>query len=157
MSKKAVPLHRHPPNEPLLETGGLVERTVVTLAIYGDELDPKKITQLLGLKPTHSHRRGESKPGSEQMISAPGSWRFTLKGARPDGPEELTEKLLEFLPHEGVDWELLSEQYDIRLSYGIFFTGWNRGFALSSRLLQRLAEYHAELDFDLYCEDQSPF
>ena len=41
MTENGIPLHSLRPREPTWETDGLVDRTKVTLALYGDELDKR--------------------------------------------------------------------------------------------------------------------
>ena len=47
------------------EVGGLVDRTSVTLAVYGDSLDPTEVTKLLGVEPT-----GPEPCGPQRLLSA---------------------------------------------------------------------------------------
>ncbi|MDJ0951106.1 MAG: DUF4279 domain-containing protein [Alphaproteobacteria bacterium] len=151
MSDKIVPLHRLPPGAPYWEVGGLVDRTEVTLALHGDDLDPPEITRRIGREPTHAHRRGEPSEGPKVKIPyKSGAWLLTVDVEAPEGPEEATEELLDLLPDDQGLWQELSERYDMYFSYGIFFDGVNRGFTLSADLQRRLATYHADLSFDLY-------
>ena len=150
MADKVIPLHCLRPGEPYFETGGLVERTVVTLALYGDDLDPPEITRIIGCEPTHAHRRSEPRAGHEfKNPYKSGAWLLTVKMEKPQGPEEATERLLDLVPGDERVWKDLSERFELRISYGIFFSGMNRGFALSHNVQKRLVKYHAKLDFDL--------
>ena len=154
MSDKIIPLHRLPPGAPYWEVGGLVEKTKVTFSIYGDDLDPLEITRIIRREPTRAHRRGEPSPGSEgKRHHKSGAWLLTVEVKEPEGPEAATEKLLDLLPSDEGLWQRLSKQYDLRVSYGIFFSGVNKGFGLSADLQRRLAKYHASLEFDLYATD----
>ena len=47
----------------VVTVGGPVEELHVTLALYGDDLDPVEISTVLGCQPTSSHQRGETRIG----------------------------------------------------------------------------------------------
>ena len=55
------------------EVGGDPDECGVCLAIYGEELDPDEITQLLGCQPTDSHLRGDKK-GPRSPGFSKGAW-----------------------------------------------------------------------------------
>lgn len=156
-SNNIVPLHGLRRGEPVWETGGLVEKTKVTLRLMGDDLNPHEITQILGLEPTHAHRRGEPRAGPD--FKAPygsGAWLLTVEVLKPEGPNKATERLVDLLPNDPKLWIELASRYDLSISYGIFFQGWNRGFDLSHGLLLRLALFQARLEFDLYTDQRYP-
>jgi hypothetical protein len=133
----------------ILEVGGLVDESGVGLAIYGRDLDPEDVTTRLGCRPTHAHRRGDTKrPGGIPFQS--GGWFLEERGRAPDGPEQLIRRLLDRLPTTPSIWKALSEDYDIQLRFGIHFNGWNKGFVLPANLLATLAMMHVSLSFDLY-------
>jgi len=157
MPGNVVPLHGLRAGEPVLEGGGLVEKTKVSLALFGGDLDPPEITRMIGREPTHAHRRGEARPGPQYKVPySSGAWLFSVEVERPEGPDEATERLLDLLPSDERLWKDLSARYDLSFSYGVFFRGWSRGFTLSHRLLQRLVTYRARLDFDLYADEGYP-
>ena len=104
-----------------------------------------------------AHRRGEPRPGPKFKIPySSGAWLLAVEAEKPSGPDEATEQLLDLLPNDEQLWKKLSERYDLSISYGIFFKGWNRGFTLSRELQQRLVKFHARLDFDLYADESYP-
>jgi len=39
--------------------GGPIDSVIVSLCLYGDDLDPDKVTALLGCQPTQAARKGE--------------------------------------------------------------------------------------------------
>ncbi len=157
MPGDVVPLHGLRAGEPVLEAGGLVEKTKVSLALFGDALDPPEITRMIGREPSHAHRRGEPGPGPQYKIPySSGAWLLSVEVVRPEGPDDATERLLDLLPSDERLWKDLSARYDLSFSYGVFFRGWNRGFTLSPRVLQRLVTYRARLDFDLYANVGDP-
>jgi len=139
--------------------GGPVDLTTVTLCVYGHDLDPSEVSLLLGCEPTRAHRRGDRRPTKSPSFPdgfAPprkqGAWFLTEEVASPKGPEEATRHLLEHLPDDEA-WADLGNRYDVRLSYMITVTEWNRGFDLSKELVARIAGLNVSLLFDIYAED----
>jgi hypothetical protein len=76
-----------------------------------------------------------------------------MEGVAAEEPQEVTERLLAALPSQGALWSDLSNRYEVRLWFGISFTGWNRGFHISSDLCRRISSLHATISFDLYSYD----
>ena len=127
--------------------GGLVDKTDVCLAVYGDNLNPDEVTRLLGCEPSDSHRRGEK---MKRGISAwhKGAWLLSEQGKTP--PEELTVKLLDRLPSDERIWKRLAKQHDLQLRFGLFLDRANRGLDLSPGLVTRISRMHAVVVFDIY-------
>lgn len=113
--------------------GGSVDEVRVTLALYGDELDPEEISNLLGCRPTHSHRRGEVRIGKKtghKTVYKQGAWLLTVEGRAPRTADELTTELLEKIASDDGLWLGLGRRFDIQMRYGIFLEAWNSGFGL---------------------------
>ncbi|RLE21769.1 MAG: hypothetical protein DRJ65_15365 [Acidobacteria bacterium] len=130
------------------EAGGLVDETGVCLALYGDALDPKEITALLGNSATHSHRKGDLNRSGRPF--ATGAWLFEVRGNAPESPEELTCRLLDQLPSDPKLWSQLSESHGVQLRYGLHMDEWNRGFDLSAQTVARISLLRASIGFDIY-------
>ena len=131
------------------KVSGLVDETNVTIAIYGEDLDPDDISQQLGCQPTFSHRQGERRSHGSPPYKQ-GAWFLEVKGNAPHGPEDLTKALLMRLPADETIWVELARKHDIQMRYGIHMDTWNRGFELSPKLVQRISKLHAKLSFDIY-------
>lgn len=132
------------------EVGGLVDETNVAICIYGEELIPEEVSELLGLNPTHAHRKGDRKKPSSSHVFKTGVWIFELRGGAPKGPEELTVALLDRLPPTESVWTELASRYRVELRYGLHLNSWNRGFDISQRVVEKIAEIHATVGFDIY-------
>jgi len=140
-----VPLH-----EALAEVGGLPDECGVTLAIYGDDLDPDEITHLLGVRPTRAHRQGD-RPKPDSRFSFPqGAWFLERRGTAPVGPDELTNAVLDLLPTDPERWRPIWDRFDIQVCYRLHFSGWNKGFALPRELVARIAAIGALMSLDIY-------
>jgi hypothetical protein len=146
MDRKVVPIKS---SQVVSEVGGTVDEFRVTLAIYGDELDPAAITLLFGKQPTGSHRRGERKtPGSPPFPS--GAWLLTHEAIAPITPDAAVTALLTSLPQDGAFWLGLQSQYTVQLRIGVHTAGWNRGFGFAASTAALIANTRASVEFDLY-------
>jgi hypothetical protein len=137
--------------EIIAEVGGLVDEARLTLGIYGSDLEPTEISNLLGCAPTSAHRRGDLR--REGLTPWPqGAWLLSIEGKSPTGPDELVGLLLGRLPQNSAIWEQLRGEYSVRLSFGIFVVRWNSGFELSPTSINRLAAIGGQVGIDIYAE-----
>lgn len=139
--------------EAVVEVGGLIDETHVTIGVHGDDLDPDEVTRILGCAPSRSHRRGGPRPRNLPPWPR-GAWLLSVEGKAPVGPEQLVSALLDRLPSDPAVWESLRSRFDVRLGFGLFQGVWNRGFGLSAQVLRRIAEMGLGLDFDIYADGE---
>jgi hypothetical protein len=143
-----------------IEIGGPIESARASLSIYGEDLEPNEITRILGLAPTHGHRRGDRR-GPKSPPATMGFWGYGVDSKAPDeaagDPADLVlGRLLDRLPSDPALWARLVQQYRVRIFFCIGFEGYNQGFGLSARNIQRAAALGVPLDFDLYASDNFP-
>lgn len=136
----------------IAEAGGLVDETGICLAIYGPDLEPDEVTAKMGCEPTSAHRRGDRRPDSNPYDA--GAWLLKERGEAPNGPEQLIRRLMMKLPVEHAVWAELSSRFDVQLRIAIHFTGWDRGFDLTSETVTAMGRLHATVGFDLYGYDE---
>ena len=136
----------------LLEVGGPVDDVRVTLAVYGETLEPDDVSRLLGCAPTSAFRKGEThRPSGIIGLPMPhGAWFLTVEGKAPVGVDELTSLLLERFPQSEQFWNDLCRNYRVQIRVGIHTGGWNRGFDLKPSTTKLVALTGATLGFDLY-------
>jgi uncharacterized protein DUF4279 len=145
--KKAIPNLIDP--HVIAVVGGLVDEVGITLAIYGESLEPSAITALLGVQPTDIYRRGERRsPRSPAYVQ--GAWLLSVRCASPVQPNDALLRLLGALPDDENLWSRLAHDYDVQLRLGVHFTGWNKGFTMAAEAISRLARMHVKIGFDLY-------
>ena len=130
--------------------GGLVDRCSVTLGIYGQDVDPDSITEILKCQPTTSHRKGDRTSPRVPSPRRQGAWLLCVEGEAPVEPEELITQLLDRIHPAVPEWHQLVRRYDVRLFLGIFLDEFNRGFRLSEHVLARVAAMQLKVDFDIY-------
>jgi hypothetical protein len=138
--------------EIIAEVGGVVDESKATLCIYGEDLDPKAVTKLLGVKPASSFHRGYQRNPSARPMPH-GAWFLKVRGKAPRGPDIHLRKLLMKLPESLKTWEKLRRLYKVRISICLGFAGWNKGFSFPADLITRAAKIGVELDFDIYADD----
>jgi hypothetical protein len=139
----------------VITVGGPIDETHVTLAVYGDDLDPDAVTALFACSPTHAHRRGDRK-GPRSPPARRGAWLLESRGTAPEDPESLTHTLLDKLPVGDDFWTKLHAAYDVQLRFGLFVNAWNRGFGLSAETVARVAALRLPLLFDIYADEGEP-
>lgn len=149
-----------PPAEHVVRVGGPVDELRISLAIYGEDLDPDEVTRLLCCAPTASHRRGDvrfSKKIGSSTVAKRGVWLLSVEGTAPQTADELTAAIFERISLDDQVWSALAARFDIQMRYGVFVNAWNRGLDLNSDLVQKLAIIRASLVFDIYAEvDDGP-
>ncbi len=136
--------------EPTFTVGGPVDKTSVSLCLYGETLDPDDVTRRMGCAPTNSFRKGHrlSPPRSKPLPH--GGWFLTVDGRPPTGPNELVKLLLHRFPAQDEFWDGLRRDFRVVISFGIYMRAWNRGFALDADAMRLLARTGGAIDFDLY-------
>jgi len=130
------------------EAGGLVDRSRLTLAIHGEDLEPEEISSLLECAPTSAHQRGD--PHRSGPPWKRGAWLLSVDAESPTGPEDLVHMLLSRLPADEALWSALRSRFSLRLTFGIFSERWNRGFELSAEAVRRIQVLGAGVGFDIY-------
>lgn len=135
------------------EAGGLVDETQVSLALYGNDLDPDTVSARLGTPPTDSRRRGDRR-SERSPPTKQGAWFLTVAGTAPVGPNELLRQLLQSFPMAASFWQPLVRDYKVQIRIGIHMDLWNRGFELDPDVVQMVAATGAPINFDLYFDGE---
>jgi Domain of unknown function (DUF4279) len=130
----------------------VIGKTVVALRIFGDDLDPAEITQLLGAEPSASARRGDVRTTSsgKDVVSRTGSWRLSVKDSTPG---DLNGQLLDLLSGLTPDlwvWLELKRRYKCDVFCGLFLDGANEGEELEAETLAALGARGLVLGLDIY-------
>ena len=105
--RKVVPFRRVRPTQVLAEVGGPIDEVNVTLALYGEELEPEEVSRALGVEPTHAHRRGDTS-GSRSSPYSSGAWLLKERGRDAEPAEAVINRLLKQLPEDPAVWRDLS-------------------------------------------------
>jgi len=135
--------------------GGPVDRFSITLRIYGEDLDPDRISALLGCPPTSSERKGVPVEIARGGIRMPkrGRWLLEIESDQCDEDDDVgdgVKKLLAGLPSDPALWESLTKKYKVDIFCSIYLATDNRGFGISPEVSKMLADRSLEIGFDIY-------
>ena len=126
----------------------------ITLRLLGEELDPDRISALLGCAPARAHRKGFPIFGREGARNAKtGQWQLTIDsrdGDERDDVEDGIRALLERLPSDSGLWTSLTSMYKVDIFCGLFLEAENRGFPISAEISKLLSDRHLDIGFDMY-------
>ena len=135
-----------------IDAGGPVEELRVALAVYGDDLEPQEVTELLGRRPSKSFRRGYvAGPRSPEMQH--GAWFLEQEAVGTEDPGRVIGQLLSLLPSSRQIWVQLNSRYKVQLRIAVHLNGWNNGFSFDAHTAERIAATGAEVIFDIYSRD----
>ena len=130
-----------------------IDRSVATLRLFGDDLDPEEITRILGKPPTRSERKGEviRREGTGiERTARTGSWRLEVADRRPEDVDGQVAELLSALTTDVGVWQALASKYKVDLFVGLFMKDSNEGLSLSPTTLTKLGERGISIGFDIY-------
>ena len=127
-----------------------IERLEIELRVTADDLDPERITRMLGVNPTIAARRGEDVDvAGVPVTQRTGIWSYAL----PASPEwelgDAIDTLLERLPHDPALWESLAGWAGVSVVCGLFIRDLDRAADLPPDTLARLAERRLALSLHI--------
>jgi uncharacterized protein DUF4279 len=126
--------------------GGPVDQWKVALRVYGVELDPDRISALLGCVPSSAARKGAPVPRT-------GRWILEIDSrdcGENDDLDDGVRMLLARLPADPDVWVSLASIYRVDVFCGIFIVSANRGFQISAEVSRMLSDRGLDIGFDLY-------
>jgi hypothetical protein len=128
-----------------------IDRLEVALRLAGDELDPERITRMLGVAPTFAGRKGEEVDQRGVPTAQPtGVWMYAL----PASPEwelgDAIDTLLEQLPADPALWESIAGRAEVAVVCALFVHDIDRSAALPPDTLARLAERRLALRLEIH-------
>ena len=126
------------------------ERLEIELRVTAEDLDPERITRMLGVNPTVAARKGEDVDVAGVPVShQTGIWSYAL----PASPEwelgDAIDTLLERLPHDPALWESLAGWAAVSVVCGLFIRDVDRAADLTPDTLARLAERRLPLSLHI--------
>ena len=117
-----------------------ISRSTITLRIFGVDLDPEELSQLLGCAPSAAAKTGDVNPrplGGSRIVRE-GYWRLEYSESDAADLEEKVEGLLGKLTSDVAVWRRITGQYKVDIFCGLFLDSWNEGFGLSPRVVKGL-------------------
>lgn len=138
--------------------GGEMDFAEFCLDITSDDLDPKEITEALGVEPTYCHRKGETNRTGKAVYKF-GRWQLST-GRRDSRSRssvyEAFDAFIRTLPGAEAPWEEINANHDALIMVTLWMRTWNREFDLSSFALSELGRRRLRLHFDTYVEPDDP-
>ena len=134
----------------------IFHHSLVTLRLFGDDLNPAEITALLGANPTAAHHKGQEFRGNQSgtvRIARTGSWQLDAERREPEDLDAQIFEILDQLTGDLAVWQALA-RFRPDLFCGLFMCSSNGGVSLSPRALLALGERGIELGLDIYEADE---
>ena len=134
-----------------------VERSVATLRISGEDLNPEEITKLLNCEPSKEQIKAQifkSNHSGKERIAKLGMWRLHSEDCEPENLDQQISQLLDKMNNNKDVWHAISSRYQIDLFCGLFLSVSNEGLILSSKSLLSLGERGIALSMDIYAPDE---
>jgi hypothetical protein len=127
-----------------------IDRIEIELRVSSDDLDPDRITRMLGVVPSAAARKDESVDVDGVPVTQPtGVWRYALPASPEWELSDAIDTLLEQMPADPALWESLSGWADVAVICGLYVHDVNRGADLHPDTLARLAERRAALRLEI--------
>lgn len=130
-----------------------VKTSTATLRIYGDDLVPQEITEMLGASPTHAKIKGEKSFGpktGKTYVAKSGMWQLAASDREPENIDGQIREIFGKLSADLSVWQCITKKYRVNLFCGLFMSESNDGLGISPQSLGVLAERGIELWFDIY-------
>lgn len=122
--------------------------TIVCLRIFGDDLDPDEITNLLGCSPTASARKGDVR--AKRFKERTGRWQLAADVRVPGDLEGQIKEIFAKLVCDSDVWENVTNRYECDVFCGLFMNEGNEGLELDPSTLLMLGSRGLQLGFDIY-------
>lgn len=130
-----------------------VSRSKASLRIIGDTLNPKEISDLLGIEGTTMYAKGDVriiKRTGREIERKSGHWSLVATECEPEDIDGQVSELLNQLPSDLDIWGELASKYSIDLFCGLFMEKGNEGMDISPKTLVELGNRGIMLALDIY-------
>lgn len=121
--------------------------------LMGVELNPDAVTQLMGVEPSSSHRKGAARQGRAKGRMAPfreGHWAYCPKGEGRSLEEQLDEIIRLVRSRSEKIRELVAQGLRADVFVGVFSDDANIAITFPPSILEQLADLASRLELDIY-------
>lgn len=131
-------------------------RSVASLRIFGDDLQPDTVSKLLGCAPTRAWAKGHVELGKSgrEFTKKSGGWRLDASDTEPENLDGQVSEILAKLTSDLGAWAELGRHFQVDLFCGWFMEASNEGVSVSTATMRALAERGIELSLDIYGPDE---
>ncbi|MBS0240104.1 MAG: DUF4279 domain-containing protein [Proteobacteria bacterium] len=130
-----------------------LSETAASLRIFGQDLDPDEITNLLGKAPDVAERRGQVirnlKSGTERTARR-GRWGIHVERRSPGDLDAQIAALLDGTTEDLAVWQRVTSAYDADIFCGLFLEEKKEGLCVGPATLKKLGDRGLRLDLDIY-------
>ena len=130
-----------------------VARSLATLRIMGDTLQPDLVTSQLGCEPTRAQIKGEKSVGPKTgrvRVAKSGMWSLVAKEREPEDLDGQVRELLGMVSSDLEVWKTLNSEFEIDLFVGLFMQFSNEGMDVSPGTLKAMGDRGIMLGLDIY-------
>ena len=129
-----------------------IARTLASLRIIGDDLDPNEITKMLGAAPTQAARMGERRAGKSgrEIVARTGSWRLEAAEREPGDLDAQLREIFAQVTSDLAVWSELRRHFRCDLFCGLFLDDGNESLDLEPETLGLIAARGLRLCLDIY-------
>ena len=134
-----------------------ISRSTISIHFRGKDLEPQKLTELLGCSPSSAAKRGEELINSNGDIRVvkKGFWHLSYGESDAVEIEEKIHLLFGKLTDDLKVWQMITQSVKADMFFGLFLDGWNEGFELSPATLKKLSDRNLKIGFDIYSPTDS--
>ena len=135
-----------------------LSKTVASLRILGDALDPEEITAALGKEPDEAARLGDTlrTPSGGERVSRFGVWSVSVEQRIPGDLDAQIAELFEGAIEDIGVWRNITSRFRSNIFCGLFLDEWNEGLSISPTTMKMLGERGILLDLDIYSGTDEP-
>ena len=123
---------------------------MVSFRIGADKLDPDKITKVLGIKPSFSHKKGDLIGSSTNARYPSGMW--ALESPLPSNADvdvQLTDILNMIWLKLSRIKKLRKQGYEMDIAISIVYSPGQHGFTLPAKLVEKLGKLGVDMQFSI--------
>jgi hypothetical protein len=118
------------------------------LRIFGDTLDPEKITNILGCPPTKAHVKGQIRHKTTTYKT--GGWILDAGDRTPANLDAQVAELLGMVTADLTVWAALAEEHLIDVFFGYFMAGTGEDLEMSAGTMKLLSERGIRFGMSVY-------
>ncbi len=132
--------------------GGEVERARIWLRVFGDDVDPSQITNLLGRTAARACRKGDvilMRSGNTR-IARSGSWIVDFDPPPEMTVDEAISALLSTMTDDESIWRQITSDFKVDLVCDVFVRGANQGLEIPPAVVQQIAKRNLRFGIDIF-------
>jgi len=134
----------------------ILHNTATSLRFFGDDLDPEKVTAMLGKDPTTCEKKGQTiknhKTGNER-IARKGKWLLSADRRSPGDLDGQITEIMNGMTDDLEVWNTLADSFQADIFCGLFMAEKMEGLSISPQTLKLLGDRGLPLGMTIYSSD----